>query len=92
MIDAKDTNVEHIRIKETSGDLLFDPSGSLGRRNTEFNRPYESFNFSARVLMYGYVLASCEDEREVTRRPLQSAVKHITAADAHSRSGARIQQ
>ena len=57
-----------------------------------FSRPNGSFNFAAMVLMYGYVLASCADERGAMWRPLQYAAKHITTAEARTRSGTRIQQ
>ena len=92
MVDVKDTSGEHGRIKGTNGDLISDPTKSLTRRNTDFNLSDESFNFAARVLMYGYVLASCSEERNDIWRPLQSAMKHITSVEAHTRSGTRAQQ
>ena len=91
LVDTKDTHGEHVRIKGTNGDLIFDPSKSLTKKNYDFNKSYESFNFAVRVLMYSYVLASCSEERGQMWCPLQSAVKHITTVEAHSRLGARVQ-
>ena len=88
--DNKDVLGEHVRIKGTNGDLLIDPSKSLNRKNGDFNKSGEAFNFAVRVLMYGYVLASCADDREAMWCPLQSAIKHITTVEQHSRSGAKV--
>ena len=90
VIDLGDHGAGHSRINGTSGYLLCDPSRSIGHRGLDFNRSYESFDFAVRVLMYGYVLSSCEEERGDMWRPMQSAAKHI--AKPHSRAGARIQQ
>ena len=43
LADNKDVHVDHIRIKWTNGDLLLDPSKSLSRRNSDFDKNPEAF-------------------------------------------------
>ena len=77
--DAKDVRVDHIRIKGANGDLLLDPSKSLTRKNSDFNRIPGAFLFAVKLLMRTYVLVSRIEERGAMWRPLQAAVRHITA-------------
>ena len=87
--DIRDVQVDHVRIKGTNGDLLLDPSKTLSKKNSEFTKSTDAFIFTVKLLMYSYALASCGDERADMWRPLQSAIKHITAVEAHSRAAAR---
>ena len=79
--ETRDVVVGHIRIKGANGDLLLDPSKSLTKRNGDFQKSNESFNFSVEILMYSYVLVSCADARDNMWCPLQSAAKHITSVE-----------
>ena len=88
--DTRDVTVDHVRIKGTNGDLLIDPARSLNKRNSDFNKNNDTFNHSVKILMYGYVLVSCADNREAMWCPLQSAMKHITTVENQSRIAARL--
>ena len=44
-------------------------------------KPNDAFIFAVKVLMRSYVLVSCAEPRETTRRPLQSAVKYVTLVE-----------
>ena len=88
--DIRDVQVGHIRIKGTNGDLLLDPSKTLSKKSTDFTKNTDAFNFSVKILMYAYVLASCGDEKADMWCPLQSAMKHITVVENHSRAAARV--
>ena len=90
--ETRDITVEHVRIKGTNGDLLIDPSRGISKKNADFTKSAESFIFEIRLLMYGYTLASCADEREHMWCPLQAAVRHITTVENHLRSAARVSQ
>ena len=59
--DTKDVNPEHIRIRWTSGDFVLVPPRTTARKNTDFNRSYESFTRSIKIIMCGYVLAARSD-------------------------------
>ena len=88
--DIRDVQVDHIRIKGTNGDLLLDPSKTLSKKNAEFTKSTDAFVFTVKLLMYSYVLVSCADERADMWCPLQSAIKHITLVENHSRAAARL--
>ena len=83
--------VEHVRIKGTNGDLLFDPSRSLSRRNNEFSSSSDAFTHALKLLMYGYVLVSCADPDGLAWCSMQAATRHLTAVEAFARVCDRAQ-
>ena len=88
--DTRDVTTEHVRVNWTNGDLLIDPGRSLNKRNSEFSKNNDTFNHSVKVLMYGYVLISRTDNKDAMWCTLQSATKHITTVENHSRAAARV--
>ena len=88
--ENKDVRVDHIRIKGTNGDLLLDPSKSLSRKTSDFNRDPDIFAFAIKLLMRAYVLVSCNDQPKGMWLPLQSAIKHINAVETFARACARV--
>ena len=84
-------SVEHVRIRGTNGDLLFDPTRSLTRRNNDFASSSDAFLHSLKLLMYGYVLVSCADPDGLAWCSMQAATRHLTAVETFSRLCARAQ-
>ena len=91
-VDARDVGVDHVRINGTNGDLLFDPTRSITRRNADFGTSSGAFLRAIRILMNSYVLASGNDSDDLMWRTLQAATRHITAVESCARACARVHQ
>ena len=62
-----DLGIEHVRIRGANGDLLFGPTRSLSRRNSDFSARSDAFVRSVRILMFSYLVASCADDDGMAR-------------------------